>query len=82
MYPLIGTCKLKGVDLEAYLRYLFARINNHKINALRELCAIPRLSRRCSMSPLEGWGAFAIAPISNERLQLASLPAFMTNSDQ
>ena len=37
MYSLIGTCKLNGIDPEAYLRYVLARINDHKINALAEL---------------------------------------------
>jgi transposase len=37
MYSLIGTCKLNGIDPEAYLRYVLARINDHKINALQEL---------------------------------------------
>jgi transposase len=37
MYSLIGTCKLNGIDPEAYLRYVFARINDQKINRLQEL---------------------------------------------
>ena len=37
MYSLIGTCKLNGIDPEAYLRHVLARINDHKINALAEL---------------------------------------------
>jgi transposase len=37
MYSLIDTCKLNGIDPEAYLRYVLARINDHKINALAEL---------------------------------------------
>jgi transposase len=34
---LIGTCKLNGIDPEAYLRYVLARINEHKINRLQEI---------------------------------------------
>jgi transposase len=37
MYSLIGTCKLNGIDPEAYLRHVLARINDHKINALHKL---------------------------------------------
>jgi hypothetical protein len=37
MYSLIGTCKLNKIDPEAYLRYVIARIGDHKINALAEL---------------------------------------------
>jgi transposase len=37
MYSLIGTCELNGIDPEAYLRYVLARINDHKINRLQEL---------------------------------------------
>jgi transposase len=37
MYSLIGTCKLNGIDPEAYLRYVLAHINDHKINRLQEL---------------------------------------------
>ncbi len=29
--------KLHGIDLEAYLRYVLARIDDHKINRLQEL---------------------------------------------
>jgi hypothetical protein len=32
-----GTCKLNGVNSEAYLHYVPARINDHKINHLQEL---------------------------------------------
>ena len=37
MYSLIGSCKLNGIDPEAYLRYVFKRIADHPINRIDEL---------------------------------------------
>ena len=37
MYSLIGTCKLNGIDPEAYLRTVFERIADHPINRIAEL---------------------------------------------
>ena len=37
MYTLIGTCKLTGIDPEAYLRHVFERIADHPINRIDEL---------------------------------------------
>ena len=37
MYSLIGTCRLNGIDPEAYLRYVFERIADHPITRLAEL---------------------------------------------
>lgn len=37
MYSLVGTAKLHGLDPEAYLKYVFERINDHKVNAIDEL---------------------------------------------
>lgn len=37
MYTLIGTCKLTGIDPEAYLRHVFGRIADHPINRIDEL---------------------------------------------
>jgi len=37
MYGLIGSCKLNGIDPEAYLRYVFERIADHPINRIDEL---------------------------------------------
>jgi transposase len=37
MYSLIGSCKLCGIDPEAYLRYVFERIADHPSNRIDEL---------------------------------------------
>lgn len=37
MYTLIGSCKLNGIDPEAYLRHVFERIADHPINRINEL---------------------------------------------
>jgi len=37
MYALIGTCKLNGVNPEAYLTYVFTHIADHPVNRIEEL---------------------------------------------
>ncbi|MFT4466002.1 MAG: transposase domain-containing protein, partial [Sodalis sp. (in: enterobacteria)] len=37
MYTLIGSCKLNGVEPEAYLRHVLAIISDHPINKIKEL---------------------------------------------
>ncbi|MFT4465888.1 MAG: transposase domain-containing protein, partial [Sodalis sp. (in: enterobacteria)] len=37
MYTLIGSCKLNGVEPEAYLCHVLAIIADHPINKIKEL---------------------------------------------
>lgn len=37
MYSLVGTAKMHGLDPEVYLKYVFERINDHKITAIDAL---------------------------------------------
>jgi hypothetical protein len=37
IYSLVGTAKLNGINLEAYLRFVLARIGDHAINRIDEL---------------------------------------------
>ncbi len=37
LYSLIGTCRLNGVDPEAWLRYVLSHIHDWPVNRLRDL---------------------------------------------
>jgi hypothetical protein len=37
MYSLLGTAKLNGVDLDAYLTWLLERIADHPVNRVEDL---------------------------------------------
>lgn len=37
MYSLIGTCKLNGIDPQAYLKHVFTHIGDHPVNRVHEL---------------------------------------------
>ena len=37
LYSLIGTCRLNGVDSEAWLRYVLSHIQDWSVNRLRDL---------------------------------------------
>jgi transposase len=37
MYSLLGNAKMYGLSPEAYLKFVFERINDHKVNAINEL---------------------------------------------
>ena len=64
MYSLIETAKLNGLDSEAYLRDIIARIADRPINRVAELLAARRACRPNSLSgPTPSAYAGAVAPI-------------------
>jgi transposase len=48
IYSLVGTARLNGIDPEAYLRYVLARVADHAINRIGELAPWAVANQLCT----------------------------------